>query len=153
MSSSDRNGRRALLLMAFATIVLTPLPGQNISRQAALTCPATIKVTESAAGTGAWKGSSVTTEHSFERISIYNGKDGDKEYDLAPDDEKERGSKITQTWDLKAYRSMNILMRCRYRDTAAVLSMDLPAALKTCTFTFEMDAKGRIVGKPAAVCR
>jgi len=93
------------------------------------------------------------TEHRFERVNIYNGKQGAEEYDLAPDDEKTVGRTIVQTWLLKDYRSMNLFMRCRYHDTEVTRSMDLPAPLQTCTFTFEMRKDGTIVGKSVVVCR
>ena len=127
--------------------------GQNAAARPALSCPATVKITETAVSIDGWKGSSATVERSFERISIYNGTDGGQEYDLAPDDQKEQGKNIIQTWNLKGYRQMNIFMRCRYKDTSAVLSMDLPASLQTCTFSFISDAKGKIAGKPVVSCR
>jgi hypothetical protein len=126
---------------------------QEKAHQSTLSCPAAIKVTETVSTVDGWKGGSTTVERSFERVSIYNGKDGDKEYDLAPDDQKEQGKKIVQKWNLKGYRTMNIFMRCRYRDTSAVLSRDLPPDLQTCTFAFEMDAKGNFMGKPVFGCK
>jgi hypothetical protein len=60
---------------------------------------------------------------------------------------------VVQTWNLNAYRTMNIFLRCRYRDTSVVLSMDLPPNLQTCTFSFETDSKGKITGKPGLLCR
>lgn len=92
-------------------------------------------------------------EHRFERVSIYNGKPGAEEYELAPDDEKANGRAIIQTWFLKDYRTMNLFLRCRYHDTTVTRTMDLPAHLQTCTFTFELRKDGTIVGKPAALCR
>jgi hypothetical protein len=124
-----------------------PLP------QETLTCPASIKVTESAAPMQGWKSSSSTVERKFERISIYNGKDGEKEFELAPDVQMEQGKAVVQTWHLKGYRTMNLFMRCRYRGTSVVVSADLPLPIDTCTFTFEIDKKGRITGKPRMSCR
>jgi hypothetical protein len=108
-----------------------------------LTCPATM--------TSGAKGQGATFE--FERINIYNGKPGGEEYDLAPDGEGNSGGKITQTWVLKDYRSMNIFVRCRYRGTRAVTTMDVPAKLQKCTFTFELDKKNHITVKPEFSCK
>lgn len=118
-----------------------------------LTCPESIQVDETAAPLKGWKSSSSTVERKFERVSIYNGKEGEKEFELAPDDQKEEKSTVVQTWRLKGYRTMNIFMRCRYRGTAAVVSADVSPAIETCTFTFEADKKGRITGKAKASCR
>ena len=102
---------------------------------ASLTCPAT------------------SNQHEFERINIYNGKAGGDEYDLAPDDQTEAGRKITQMWFLKDYRTMPIFVRCRYRGTAAVTTLDVPAKYQKCTLTFEMDKKNVIVGKSEFSCK
>lgn len=134
-----------LVLVAAATAVA--------SRSQTVACPETITVTESAEATGGWHSTSTKADHPFARVSVYNGKQGAEEYDLAPDDEKASGRATVQTWVLKDYRSMNLFLRCRYHDTSVTLAMDLPAQLDTCTFTFEIRKDGTITGKPAAVCR
>jgi hypothetical protein len=118
-----------LLAVPIALAAQTPAP---------LSCPA-------ATGQGA--------THEFERINIYNGKPGGEEYDLAPDDETKAGRKVTQAWILKDYRSMSIFVRCRYRGTDAVTTVDVPPEYQKCTFTFEMDQKNNITGKPEFSCK
>ena len=102
-----------------------------------VTCPATIG----------------QAKHPFDRVSIYNGKSGGQEYDLAPDDEKQVRGKVTQSWFLKDYRSMNIFLRCRYQGTEEVFSKDIPANIATCTFVFDIDRKGNITGGRSFACR
>ncbi len=126
--------RVALFVIA---LVASAAQGQTVA------CPATVQVTAAGA----------KVERPFERVSIYNGKQGGEEYELAPDDEKTTGRKIVQSWFLKDYRSMNLFMRCRYRGTEVTRSIDLPPRLETCTFTFELQKDGTITGKPQAVCR
>jgi len=116
-------------------------------------CLETITVTESAEAAGGWRPASAKAEHRFERISVFNGRQGGEEFDLAPDDEKTSGRATVQTWVLKDYRSMNLFLRCRYHDTAVTLDKDLPAPLQTCTLTFEIRKDGTITGKSTAVCR
>jgi hypothetical protein len=118
-----------------------------------LSCPGTLKVTETAAPIQGWRSTSTQTEHDFERVSIYNVDKEGREYDLAPDNEARTGAKVVQTWNLKDYRSMNILLRCRYHDTAVVLHTEAPAALTRCTFTFVLDKNGNFIGKSDSVCR
>jgi hypothetical protein len=127
----------ALLVLAVPTALAAETP-------APLTCPATLNP-PGATGQGAAR--------EFERIDIYNGKPGGEEYDLAPDDQTEAGRKITQLWLLKDYRSMPVFVRCRYRGTNAVTTLDVPAKYRTCTFTFEMDKKNTITGKPEFSCK
>ena len=91
--------------------------------------------------------------HPFDRISIYNGKQGGQEYELAPDDDKKVGVKVTQSWLLKDYRSMNIFLRCRYQGTEAVIARDIPANFQTCTFKFDISPKGAISGGRSFSCR
>lgn len=118
-----------------------------------LSCPEKVTVSETIAPAQGWKASPSQSERAFERVSIFNGIAGGKEYELAPDGEKQAGGKIVQTWKLKDYRSMNIFLRCRYHDTPAVLLRDLPENLATCTLTFALDKKGNCIGKSTVVCR
>jgi len=126
---------------------------QDKSVASSVVCPANITVAESVAPISGWTGAPAKAQHSFQRISVYNGTPGNQEYDLAPDDEKEKGTRITQTWDLKAYRTMNIFLRCRYHDTSVVLLRDLPPDLTACTLRFSLNAKGDIVGDSSMECR
>jgi hypothetical protein len=116
----------AILLLAVPFVLAAEMPPP-------LTCPA--------------------TAHDFERINIYNGKPGAEENDLAPDDETQAGRKITQAWILKDYRSMDIFVRCRYRGTTEVKTLDVPAKYQKCTFTFEMDKKNTIIDKSEFSCK
>jgi hypothetical protein len=123
------------------------------SPSTSLSCPEKVSVSETIAATQGWKSTPGQSDRAFERVSIFNGNAGGKEYELAPDEEKQAGGKIVQTWKLKDYRSMNIFLRCRYHDTPAVLLRDLPSNLATCTLTFALDKKGNFIGKSAVVCR
>jgi len=129
----------------FAVLVVLTIPiALAAETPAPLTCPAT------------WSPAGAATQgaaHLFERINIYNGKPGGEEYDLAPDDQTEAGPKITQVWFLKDYRSMAIFVRCRYRGTSAVTTLDVPAKYQKCTLTFEMDKKQNIIGKSEFSCK
>jgi hypothetical protein len=120
---------------------------------AALSCPEKLLVTETVASVEGWKASGSQVEHPFERVSIFNGTPGGKEYELAPDLQNQMGRNVSQNWNLKDYRSMNIFLRCRYHDTAAVLFRDVPAGLQTCTFTFTSEKKGDFIGKSSLTCR
>jgi hypothetical protein len=128
--------KRACFLVLVAAA--TPVSG----RCQAVACPDSITVTESAEAAGGWHSVSAKAEHRFERVSVFNGKQGAEEYDLAPDDEKTAGQATVQTCVLKDYRSMNLFLRCRYHDTAVTLDQGLPAPLATCTFTFEIRKDG-----------
>src|ERR1700674_4339809 len=92
-----------------------------------VSCPTTVTVNESIAPPRLWQNGPVSVERTFERISVYNGKNGGEEFELAPDTQQRARSSVLQTWNLKAYRTMNIFLRCRYQNTAAVLWMNLPA--------------------------
>jgi hypothetical protein len=118
-----------------------------------LSCPSTLEVTEATSPIEGWRSSSTPKQHNFERVSIYNVDKSGREYDLAPDNETRTGGKVVQSWNLKDYRSMNILLRCRYHDTAVVLYKEAPAALTRCAFTFALDKNGSFIGKSDLVCR
>lgn len=134
-------------------VATAAIQGQPAYRAGGLNCPETITVMETAAPAGQWQADAAKVERPFERVSIYNGTPGGKEYDLAPDDRKEDGKRVVQTWRLKGYRTMNVFMRCRYRNTSVSLHRDVPADIEQCTFSFETDGAGRITGKPVVLCR
>jgi hypothetical protein len=119
----------------------------------AVACPAAIEVTESAVPISGWSANQAKQLRKFERVSIYNSDAGGREFELAPDDQKEQGSRTIQTWNLKEYRTMNVFLRCRYRDTLVVLQMDLPLRIEKCTLRFVANKKGMIVGPSEMECR
>jgi hypothetical protein len=112
--------------MRRAVFLVLVVVAAGAGRGQTVACPNTITVTESAETGGGWKSTSAKAERRFERVSIYNGKQGGE---------------------------MNLFLRCRYRGASVTLDMDLAAPLQTCTFTFELQKDGAIGGKPAAVCR
>jgi hypothetical protein len=128
-------------LLKLLLLSLTLLLAQAQSKPP-LTCPETLKVTETPTPPTPWKPATAQSDHSFERASLPNGTPGAQEYDLAPDDEKTTAGKTIQTWNLKDYRTMNLFLRCRYHDTSATLFIDIPATYTNCTLTFTLDKKG-----------
>ena len=84
---------------------------------------------------------------------MFNGTNGGQEYELAPDEQKQNGGIVTQVWNLRAYRDMNIFIRCRYADTQVVFSRDVPKSLQLCRFTFTHTKNGSIIDKPSFACR
>jgi hypothetical protein len=123
----------------FAALLLLALPiASAADTPSPLACPVTLP------------GQGGTRE--FERINIYNGKPGGEEYDLAPDRESQTAGRITQTWLLENYRSMDIFIRCRYHRTDAVKTLDVPAKYQKCTFTFQLDKQHKISGKSVFSC-
>jgi hypothetical protein len=121
---------RSLQFVCVTVLSALVLQGQN-----SFTCPAT------------------NAGHPFDRVSIFNGKQGGQEYELAPDDGKKVRARVTQSWFLKDYRTMNIFVRCRYQGTEMVISKDIPANIQTCTFAFDISPKGEITGGRSFACR
>ncbi len=135
-------------------VTVTPrVDAQVRTGASSVTCPATIEVTESASLVPGWTSAPGKRVRKFENASIYNGEPGGKEFELAPDEQKDDGAKVLQTWRLRGYRTMNVFLRCRYQDTAAALQIDLPLRIETCTFRFSITKKGAIVGSRELVCR
>ena len=145
--------RHTVVTICALVAAAAALRGQTSSGAGSLSCPEAITVVETAAPAGGWQPEAAKVERRFERVSIYNGNPGKDEYDLAPDDQKQDGKKVVQTWKLKGYRSMNVFLRCRYRGTSVSLYRDVPASVEECTLSFETDGAGKIAGKPVAVCR
>jgi hypothetical protein len=121
---------RLALLFALAGLAFAEQP---------VHCPATI----SAGG----------EQHSYQRISVLNGKPGGQEYDLAPDASQVRNQRVTQTWYLKDYRDMPLFLRCHYTGTREVRHLDLPSPLATCRQSFNLDKRGNLSGPYEMECR
>jgi hypothetical protein len=141
-------------IAALAVAGVLNLGGGQISAppRASLACPATLTVSETAAPLPGWSFQSDAAQHRFERISVFN-RDGAKEYDLAPDDEKPSGAKVIQTWELQSYRELPLILTCRYQGTSATLSREIPKALNTCSQTIEIDKTGNIKGQSSMSCQ
>lgn len=150
MSLTDR---LRIAYLGLSIFISGPVCAQEKARAAPLSCPANIEVTETAFAVSGWKIADAKANRTFERISIYNGTNGASEFELAPDDQKEEHGRVTQTWYLRGYRSMNMFLRCRYRDTQVVLSKDIPEGLEACVFAFTSDKSGKITGASSFVCR
>ena len=141
-----------LTMVSFVLSSAIAAHGQS-SPPTSLSCPSTLKVTETSSPVDGWKSDSTPKEHNFERVSIYNVDKEGREYDLAPDDQARTAGKIVQDWRLKDYRSMKIFLRCRYHDTTVVLYTEAPAVLTRCTFTFALGKNGDFIGESDLVCR
>lgn len=89
----------------------------------------------------------------FERISIYNGTPGGKEFDLAPRRDTKQDKRVNQIWLLKDYRDLPLFLRCRYQNTTDVLNLEIPPRIETCSFSFEITDKGAIAGHSAMACQ
>jgi hypothetical protein len=117
------------------------------------TCPAVITVASTTTGPPGWRAEAPAAQaYKFLRINIYNGTPGKEEYDLAPDSQKQDGKRISQTWDLAAYRDSNLFVRCRYEGISATLVSDLLLPLKTCVFTFVNAGGNQPITSPGFAC-
>ena len=153
MSSIERSLRLGCLGCSLAFFAAAAGYAQQKQTSTPVVCPANITVEETTTPAPTWSVAPAKTEHSFERISVYNvGADG-QEFDLAPDDQKEKGKKITQTWNVKDYRSLKVFMRCRYSNTSVVLLRELPSGITTCTLQFTYVAAGIVAGESSMECR
>jgi len=153
MSSLKRSLRLGFLGCWLALFASAAGYAQQKQTSTPVVCPANIAVEETTAPVPAWTVAPAKTEHSFERISVYNVGAGGQEFDLAPDDQKEKGKKITQTWKVKDYRSLKVFMRCRYSGTSVALLHELPPEVTSCTLRFTDAPAGIVAGESSMDCR
>ena len=126
----------------------------GVCESAGASCPATVRIDEQVVAPPGWQAHAADRQASFLRASVLNGKPEGPEYDLAPTSSvKGQDGKITQVWTLAPYRDMNLFLRCYYRATESVLTIDLRADVQACTFQFRLDAKGNFVGPSLFTCR
>jgi hypothetical protein len=148
-------GKHTVLgVVALAVAGVLDLGGGQTSqpREPSIGCPAIVTVSETAVPIAGWSFHSDVAQHRFERISVLNKDDG-KEYDLAPDGEKQSGAKVNQTWNLQAYRQLPLFLTCRYQGTSVTLSKELPKSINACTQTIALDRSGTITGQSSMSCR
>lgn len=117
-------------------------------------CPETLTVTEQGAAPAGWRADASVKARKFDFLSVFDGAFGDVQGDLAPES-KRRGKIEVLSWDLKAHREKNgnIWVRCRYADTAATLSINLPGEISRCETTVEIDKKGNVLRTVGMQCR
>ena len=139
-------------VLAWAALGAKGGPQSFQSAGPALSCPPSVTVSETVTAPEGWSVRSGQVNRSFERISVFN-KDSAHEYDLAPDGQKQEGSKVSQTWNLNGYRTLPLFVSCRYQGTAVMLVRQIPESVATCTQTFQTDRAGRVVGRSTMTCR
>jgi hypothetical protein len=143
MSSS----KRLLLLLAL------PLALSQASRTAhaqapgksgAISCPASLSVTESATAPAGWLAEPAKTDHLLQRISVFQKSPAEEVFDLAPDRTSRQASIVQQQWTIARDPELKTYLRCRYRGTEATLIQALGPEIKLCTFKFKADAHGMV---------
>jgi hypothetical protein len=150
--SSSKVGQAFSQQRALARLCLLFAAPAILSAQS-FSCPATVSVTETASTATPWQAEAAKSTHKFLRPSIYNGTPGKNEAELAPDDTQTQGRQVTQTWKLTDYRGENLFLRCRYEGSSATVVTNLPARLKTCTFSFRNIPGNQPVASPVFSCQ
>lgn len=152
MSLNNSVGHAFSLRRAFARLCLLLIAPTVLGAQS-FSCPVTLSVTENASAAAPWLAETAKSDHKFLRPSIYNGTPGKNEAELAPDDTQTQGRQVKQTWKLTDYRKENLFLRCRYEGTSATVVTNLPARLKTCTFSFRNMPGNQPVASPVFSCQ
>ncbi|MGB8890295.1 MAG: STY0301 family protein [Candidatus Korobacteraceae bacterium] len=153
MLSIEHSLAWAFLWLSLALVDSSAALAQQKQLPAPVVCPTSITVDETAGPVSGWTVVPAKGQNRFERISVYNVGADKQEFDLAPDHQKQNGTRVTQTWDLKGYRTLSLFMRCRYQETSVVLLRELKPDVDTCTLRFTIDAKGNITGESNMECR
>lgn len=139
---------RVLSLIACASMFAAPAA---MAAESAFECPASIVVEEGPKAVETWTVNGAEATHAWRYVSFFDG-DPKEMVELAPSDDA-KGKKLTQKWELtrNADRAINVI--CRYHDTEATLSKELPVGVKGCTLTGEINDKGEIQGSPTLMCK
>jgi hypothetical protein len=123
----------------------TPAPGAA----SAFRCPDSIQVAEQATAPPGFAAEAGSSEHRFLQVAFFDGPHSDRSGSLAPDNDTKRGRLSVQTFSFAAPpRARPVYAVCRYRDTAAVLVVDVPDTISRCTLTFTYNQRTGAVGTP-----
>jgi len=110
------------------------------------TCPATIEVHEQLADPVAgWNAMVDDMPHQLAGLTFYDGPPQEKA-SLVYDDITKAAGKQVAKWRFAPDRARAIWLACSYSGTSVVLTKALPAALSSCTVTY--DAQQQIAGLP-----
>jgi hypothetical protein len=112
------------------------------------TCPRSIDVQESLPSPEGFTAAATHVAHAFDGVTLFDGPPAELA-SLVPDDEKSKGSHLTQTWRFPSPREHPLFLVCRYADTSATLTRELPAAVTTCSISLEWSEKGGVLEHPA----
>jgi hypothetical protein len=103
-----------------------------------------------------FEASASRSTHPFSGATLYDGPPSGLS-SLVPDDEKAKGSRLTQTWRFDPTPDRPVFLVCHYAATSAKLTQALPAEVRVCTMSFEWtDRDGRVENPavpPALACR
>lgn len=114
----------------------------GVAEAGAVSCPQTLAADDEDGAPAAY---------AFRYVSFFEG-DPSALVDLAPDEILE-GSALTQIWTFASPpRTEAIVMLCRYHGTEAVLRVDIPDEVTSCTLKGRFE-RGEIVGSPSLACR
>jgi hypothetical protein len=138
--------RSSLIIAAACFAIITGSPAVAADD---FTCPKAIEVAETPTAVSGWTAEPGKTTHDLRHVSFFDGDPKDM-VDLAPD-EKVDGKNLTQTWQLETEAGITVV--CRYHDSAATFTAKLPAGIKSCTLTGEVDGQGQILGTPLLACK
>lgn len=134
--------RAAFLSLAFCAAACSGEAPPGAAEPGALSCPQTLAADDEDGAPAAY---------AFRYVSFFVG-DPSALVDLAPDEMLE-GSALTQVWAFPPPpRAEAIVMLCRYRGTEAVLRVDIPDEILSCTLKGRFE-RGEIVGTPTLSCR
>ena len=140
--------------LALATLLLsrTPLMRAGAPGDTTLSCPASIRISETAAPQPPFAAVPAQATHTLLTASVLNI-DRKDEYDLKPDDTRTRGAKTILVWNLDDYRDHELVLRCGYRDSGVKLSVELPKPLHHCEAALTLTPSGTIVGTSTVKCK
>jgi hypothetical protein len=135
------------MLLAGAALALFAMPAAAQAPAAApFRCPDTMQVTEQPVAPAGFNGEPGRAEHRFLQASFFDGPQNDRSGSLAPDSDQRRSNVVTQVFTFANPRQRPVYVVCHYRDTQAVLVIDVPAAVTTCTLIFAFNARTGAVG-------
>jgi hypothetical protein len=135
--------KRLLLLLALPFILFQPAHSQ-VETKEAVTCPASLSITESATAPSGWSAESATKDHPLQRISVFQKSSAGEIFDLAPDHTSRQAAIVQQQWTLSHDPALKTYLRCRYRNTEATLVLDLKPEIKVCKFKFAAGPHGAV---------
>src|SRR5207237_5221938 len=124
----------------------TPAPQAPSAAPQPLRCPDSIQVAEQATAPAGFTAEAGNSEHRFLQVAFFEGQQSDRSASLAPDSDNRRGRVVTQVFGFPMPRNRPVYALCRYRDTAAVLLVDVPTTVTRCTLTFAYNQRTGAVG-------
>jgi hypothetical protein len=146
-------------VIGLALVVLVSGSEAAMAATDGFTCPASIEVAEAPLALTGWIAAGDKVRHALRHVSFIQSKE-----ELAPEERlsgklardswvfEKSGNRLIQNWKFDRTKGA-IVAVCRYHDSSATYSAELPGGIRSCRFASKVDGLGTITTHAEVTCQ